>query len=605
MRSANEISFRLRQEVANAVLLFAPPQCDLRAETPLQAFPSPGDVGDAIRDTPYASEVVKLADRVLGGRIPVFGTEIEYGPTVAWQRDPFRAMEAPRKYFRRIPYLDLQACGDHKWIWEINRHQHLVLLAQAFVITGRTTYLDEVIRQLEQWWTDNPFQRGINWTSALEVALRALSWIWIWHLLGNSMAAGFRQRFLAELYRHGLHLQYNLSVYFSPNTHLLGEAVALHAIGRLFPTFPRSEHWRKLGREIVHKQMTAQVQSDGSHFEQSTYYHLYALDLFLFHAVLEDSAGEYRAGLHRMTDFLASIVQTNGDLPFLGDDDGGRLFYPFGERGRFARATLATACLMLGEATRPHSQQDVQEIAMWWLGPGKCRVAQPRNPHRQSRLFADSGLVVMQRGDVSALFDAGPFGPWGAGHSHADTLSLTVSRGDHEILIDPGTYTYMDPEWRDVFRGTGVHNTIRINGSDQARSCGPFQWAEKPEVRLLDFSSTAQRDCAVASCQYRGFTHKRTVEFLNGNEFRILDELQGPPGEHLIEQFWHAGATVQQTAPDIWRIGEVADLVVDGGQGERAWRSRVFGSKEVSSMVVVRRRVAVPTFFRAQLRLAC
>src|SRR5271157_4869746 len=423
MRSLKEISFRFRQEVANVVLLFASSQRDLCAEAPLEGLPSPTAVGDAVRETPYAVRLVELADQILLGQIPVFATEINYGPTVAWQRDPLRGAEAPRGYFRFIPYLDPEVSGDHKWIWEINRHQHLVLLAQAFVITGRTLYFDEVLRQLEHWWTDNLFQRGINWASALEVAFRALSWIWIWHFLGTSMSPEFRRRFLDELYRHGLHLQYNLSIYFSPNTHLLGEAVALHAIGRLFPEFPRAAHWRKLGRDLVREQMRVQVKKDGSHFEQSTYYHVYALDMFLLHAALEETTDEYREGLSRMTDFLASMVTSNGDLLFLGDDDGGRVFYPFGERAQFARATLAAASLMLDEAIFNYSERDVEEIAIWWVGPEKCRIgrsasAPPLSPSvgdragTLSRAFTEYGLVVMRRGDVSALFDAGPFGPW-------------------------------------------------------------------------------------------------------------------------------------------------------------------------------------------------
>ncbi len=612
MRSPKEISFRLKQEVANIVLLLAPPRRNLRAVSPLDGLPSPASVGDAVRKTPpYAVELVELADKILRGRVPIFATEINYGPMMAWQRDPLRGIEAPRRYFRFVPYLDPEVSGDHKWTWEINRHQHLVLLAQAFVITGRTAYLDEVVRQLEHWWTDNPFQRGINWTSALEVGFRALSWIWIWHLLGANMSAEFRRRFLSELYRHGLHLQHNLSIYFSPNTHLLGEAVALHALGRLFPQFPAAKHWRKLGRDIVRQQMKAQVKPDGSHFEQSTYYHVYALDFFLLHAALDDITEEYRDGLSRMTRFLASVLQPNGDLSLLGDDDGGRVFHPYGARVRFARATLATASLILGKPAFPFSERDVEEIALWWLGPEKCMAGpSPLSPvvgdrvgtDRCSQVFGDSGLVVMQRGEISALFDAGPFGPWSGGHSHADTLSLVVSRRSDEVLIDPGTFTYLDPEWRDAFRGTAAHNTVRVDGRNQALQAGPFRWMEKPEVRLLDFSNTPGEEFAAAICRYGGFTHKRTVRF-RGETFDILDELEGPPGEHLIEQFWHAGAVVQQVAPGVWLIGQTVELAVEGGQLERAWRSRVFGSKEESSAVVVRRRTPLPVALHAQLRL--
>ncbi len=81
-----------------------------------------------------------------------------------------------------------------------------------------------------------------------------MSWIWIWHLAGEQMSPPFRQRFLGGLYRHGLHFEYNLSVYFSPNTHLLGEAVALHAIGRLFRTFRgQNRGARSAGRRLVRR----------------------------------------------------------------------------------------------------------------------------------------------------------------------------------------------------------------------------------------------------------------------------------------------------------------------------------------------------------------
>src|SRR5271169_5164633 len=326
MRSFRELSFRLRQEAANAYLYYSSPNLNLQADTPVERLPAPDALTTWLRDSGYSCELEKLADEIVQGHVPVFDSIIDYGATIAWRRDPRRGAETPAKYFRRIPYLNLAAAGDHKLIWEINRHQHLVLLAQAYVATGRSEYFDTVIRQLEHWWAENPYQRGINWTSALEVAFRALSWIWIWHLLGAKMSESFRRRFLAELYRHGLHLEYNLSIYFSPNTHLLGEAVALHAIGRLFPEFPRAADWRKPGRDIVREQLRTQVKKDGSHFEKSTYYHVYALDMFLLHAALEEITDEYRDGLSRMADFLASVVNANGDLPFLGDDDGGRVF---------------------------------------------------------------------------------------------------------------------------------------------------------------------------------------------------------------------------------------------------------------------------------------
>jgi len=137
MRTPKEISFRLRQEIANVVLLSSPPRGDLKATAPLTGLPLPHAIADAVRGTAYADAMVQLADKIMAGRIPVFGKEIDYGAAIAWQRDPLRGIDPPRNYLRFVPYLDAKAVGDHKWIWELNRHQHLVLLAQAFVITGK------------------------------------------------------------------------------------------------------------------------------------------------------------------------------------------------------------------------------------------------------------------------------------------------------------------------------------------------------------------------------------------------------------------------------------------------------------------------------------
>jgi hypothetical protein len=49
------------------------------------------------------------------------------------------------------------------------------------------------------------------------------------------MPEPLRRGLLTELYRHGCFLERNLVPYISPKAHLLGEAVALHALGVLIP----------------------------------------------------------------------------------------------------------------------------------------------------------------------------------------------------------------------------------------------------------------------------------------------------------------------------------------------------------------------------------
>jgi hypothetical protein len=603
VRSRREIAYRIRQEAGNLMMLARAPEPGVAVPAGIPAgFPLPDPVATAarLRGTTYAREVEALARRVLRGRVPLLGLEIDTGPQIEWRRDYLHGISSATPYFRRCPYLDFARVGDHKLIWELNRHQQLVLLAQAFRFTGESAFLDEAFRQLESWMVANPFLRGINWASALEVGFRALSWMWLWLLAGDLFPRPLTGRFQTAFYRHGCFLERNLSIYFSPNTHLLGEAVALHALGALFPAWPHASQWAATGARIVHEELEHQVRPDGSHFEQSAYYHLYALDFFLLHRALAGSADtRYDARLEAMAEYLYALLEPSGVLPYLGDDDGGRVFHPYGERPRFGRATLATCAGLFGRPDWAGAPEDFACQAAWWLGtPVSASASAPSAPSRpapQSRRFADAGVVVMAAGDRQIVVKAGPFGEGSGGHSHSDVLSLVARIGSREVLIDPGTYTYVaDPEERNRYRGSVAHNTIRIDGRDQALPAGPFRWLEKPVTTIGAWATSAHADSLDAACTYAGFTHRRQVQFLKSAGYVVvLDTVEGPAGEHLLEQFWHLGA-----AEDAARLAFNAPFETLAG-----WRSRALGAREPAPVLRVTLRGPVPARLAAVLDL--
>lgn len=598
MRSPEEIRFRLHQELGN-LLLFAGGAAFRPADAakPPSPFADPARAAEALRGGPYAAEVESIAARILAHRFPLLGLVVETGPAIDWRRDYVHGVSTGTPYFRRSPYLDFARSGDHKIIWELNRHQHLPLLAQAFLFTHRGEFLDEAFRQLENWMEENPFLRGINWASALEVAFRALSWAWLNQLAGDEIPPRLRDRFLAELYRHGRFLELNLSIYFSPNTHLLGEAVALHALGVLFPGWDRAAHWAETGGRIVQEQLKRQVRPDGSHFEQSAYYHVYALDLFLLHYVSAGRPEEHSGPLMRMAEYLYALMGPAGELPLMGDDDGGRLFHPYGDRMQFGRGTLATCAALFHRPEWMHSTEDLACQAAWWLRdtvgtPTSETGRRNRLPHHShhSELFADGGVAVMTLGDVHVAIKAGPFGEGSGGHSHSDVLSLVARLGDREILIDPGTYTYVaDPAERNRFRGTAAHNTVRIDDRDQAIQAGPFRWTDKPATTIHEWSSTPDRDYLDAACAYAGFTHRRRVLFLKPAFLVVLDTVEGAAGEHRLEQFWHLAALEDVSR---FSFSEPAEMT-------EGWRSRAFASKEPAPVMRVTHRGPVPAWLAA------
>lgn len=526
MRSFAEIAFRIRQELTNLLYFLRPPRFTLRHPTALALPPLP----------PVLTE-------------PSFPS-----PPFAWRRDPATGVETPLQYFRRIPYLDPLRAGDHKRIWDQNRHQDLAVLS----VRGEHR---RVLALLEDWMDANPVHRGMNWTSALEIAFRALSWLYIWHSPGRLLP----RRFLDFLYAHAAHLDANLSIYFSPNTHLLGEAVALHALG-LFFAHPA---WTQKGRHWVLTCLRQHVFPDGAYFEQSSFYHLYALEFFHFHHSLSALPPEDFSTLQRMGLFLRALLGQQDELPLLGDDDGGRLYHPFA----------------------PYSAAARQALHRLWPQGLPALEALPS-------VFPDTGLVFLANGPVQILFDAGPFARLSAGHSHSDTLSILARRPETEILIDPGTFTYVaDPLARDLFRSCAMHNTIRLGGRDHATPAGPFRWNDKPDVHLRESSPLH----AVAELRYQDFLHQRTLRWDPQREILdIEDSLSGPPGPHSIEQFWHfaspAAASRLQLAPTPGFSLQP--------RPELSFRSRRFTERQASHALCFSGSARLPLVLRTRLLLA-
>jgi hypothetical protein len=164
-----------------------------------------------------------------------------------------------------------------------------------------------------------------------------------------------------------------------------------------------------------------------------------------------------------------------------------------------------------------------------------------------------------------------------------------------------------DPKWRDWFRGSAAHNTVRIDGRDQAVPVNPFRWTDQPLVRMLSWSTDAQHDLLVAECSYAGFTHRRQIRFEKPGRLLIEDEISGPAGEHLLEQFWHAGENVSRIGPGSFRIGDSL-LVLDGPAGleeggEHGWRSPAFGQRVPAAVIRRESRSTLPARFQATLSI--
>src|SRR6267143_3438187 len=319
-----------------------------------------------------AENIVVRAEQICRHRFDLLGYEdLDYGADIDWHLDLVHGKRGPRKPWFKVKYLDFDEVGDSKITWELNRHQHLVTLAKAYRLTGDHKFVREIVAQWKHWHAQNPYPIGMNWASSLEVALRVLSWIWAYFLLDDSpaMTAELRREWIRALAVAGRHVETYLSTYFSPNTHLLGEAVALFFIGTLFPELPRTQRWKQRGWKIVLDAAAKQVRPDGFYFEQSTYYHVYAVDLFL-HARILGAINEvlipaqFDQTLVRMLDALCLLGRA-GVLPTIGDDDGGRVFDPRRNRAEHLLDPLSTGAILFGRGDFKFVSGPLRAETLW------------------------------------------------------------------------------------------------------------------------------------------------------------------------------------------------------------------------------------------------
>ncbi len=544
-------------------------------------------------------EIVNQAERICRHRFDLLGYQnLDYENPIDWHLDAVHGKRAPRKLFHKVQYLDFDEVGDSKVTWELNRHQHLVMLAKAHRLTGNSRYADEILRQWREWQSENPYPFGINWASSLEAAFRSLSWLWTYYLLrGSSGLPDFRDEWLRGLALHGRHIERYLSTYFSPNTHLLGEGVGLFFLGVLCPELAAAERWKTLGWEIVVREADRQVQTDGFHFEQSTYYHVYALDFFL-HSVVLASANNIpipeslEETLERMLTALCLLGRA-GPPPQFGDDDGGRLFDPRRNRSEHLLDPLATGAILFNRGDYKFAARSLPEETIWLLGVEGVRrwdnlEATPTTANSAALPAAGFYLLAAPQPATQLVLQAGPQGTQSGGHGHAGALSVCLQSQGRTLLLDPGTYEYVGTGGnRDLFRSTAMHNTLRVDGANQAETASPFSWKRLTRSKAEQWIQGKNFDLVVAS--HDGYqrlvppvTHRRWIVSLKNGMYLVRDVVAGQ-GKHQLDISWHLGQDLQLIRENVFRAkGASQGLALVPAQGQ-GWAEEV--RKEACSPV--------------------
>lgn len=511
--------------------------------------------------------LITEADRILAGERRYFGyRSVDVGADIDWNRDPISGHRWPAVAAARIDHRT--ASGDPKWIWELNRLQHLPVLAQAWLFTGESRYAETAFVQLDSWLEQNPIGTGIAWRGAFEAGVRAISVAIALQGLRTSPALNTQRyrRIVRMLDATARYCWRARSRFSSANNHLIGELSGLATVALLFPELAAPATLSGRANATLAAEAGRLILPDGAGAEQSISYQIFATELLAVPLLLmrlrgDRPPGELAAALDRGADYLVALVGSEDPDPRYGDDDDSFALRLGAERKRTVRQHLGIVAALTGNGAAARYGEDTLTAA--WIAaalgtpigvPGAHPGVHVDAGHTRPSAYAPDGGLVVLRGDRRRVtMDVGPLGYLSiAAHGHADALAVTISDEGHELIVDPGTGSfYGDPAVRAVHRGTRVHPTVCVDAADQSVPGGPFYWRRhaRTTVHAVDLRH------GVVDAEHDGYrrlpdpvVHRRWLIARPADPTVLVVDLIDGRGAHDVAVSWPLHPSLDATA---------------------------------------------------------
>ena len=188
---------------------------------------------------------------------------------------------------------------------------------------------------------------GVNWTSTMEVAIRAVNLLIAYDFFrqidqNKILCKSFHQIFSDSISEHGKHIFGNLDhrKKFSSN-HYLSNLTGLIFISVYLPETNETKKWLHFSVSELANEISNQFLSDGGNFESSTGYHMLTSQFVILSLAVIAGKGmtgdiqqEIQDKIFRIGIFAKSLINPNGEIPQIGDNDSGRLI-KLSPKGKF------------------------------------------------------------------------------------------------------------------------------------------------------------------------------------------------------------------------------------------------------------------------------
>ena len=490
----------------------------------------------------------------------IFGLPFDYEQPINWHLDIASQREFPRTFAKDIN-IRTEEYGSAKHVWEVNRLQFLPIIALRYRQTRDKKYLQQFQDLVTQWVEANPYLLGVNWYSNIEVNIRLIVWFFCWEIIEATHIADEDPSFgsfvndvwVPTIYLHAKYSYENPSKFSSANNHLISEHAGLF-VAASYWQFAESEQWVAHAHRGLEEEIVAQHSPRGVNKEEAAEYIQFITDFFLIPYVVAERIGRefsqrYRGQLENILDYIFQLMDRNGNIPFYGDEDDGKvMIFDSPPTDNFHSLLTSGVILFRNGAWKNQSAgiDNKNRVLFGEEGRQAFDAVAPTDDPPTSEFYPEEGHFILRSAqsdqEVYVHMDAAALGFLSiAAHGHADALSFVLHVDGHPIITDVGTYTYhTEPDWRNYFIGTLSHNTIRVGGQDQAQSVGPTIWIQHYQPIVLYHETNDTNDTVVAEhdgYQRIGVTHRRELSLdKTKNTLRIVDDIiLDHPGEHILD----------------------------------------------------------------------
>lgn len=392
---------------------------------------------------------------------------------------------------------------DKEWVWQLNRMYFWNSMAKVYRQTGDEKYAKEWGKQLIDWTNKNPNdeKHKYAWRS-IEAGIRGYSWTALFYqfIQSPNFTPEVLVAFLNSFYDHA---EFLMTVYRSGSNWGLMEAEGMAFIAINFPEFKDAEKWKTEANRRLNNEIKIQVYPDGHQRELAIGYHLGCIRWFLRTYELAKLNGienafppSYLKAIEKMCEVPIKMGIPDGTNAQFGDSWQGK-------PGQHAKQFL--------EWSRLFNRND-----FLYLSPeGK----QGTEPDKTAYALKQSGFYSMRSSwNKNAICLVLKCGPDGGGHCQPDNGTFTLFAGCRNLMPDAGSYIYSgDPEGRNWFRQTKVHQTLTLNNENTNYQPELIKWEPGNKLDIL----------IVENGSYKNLTHRRAVFFVDKRYFVIVDDAIG------------------------------------------------------------------------------